>query len=138
MTSRPDPVVDVGLLGSSPAASAPLPAPTATGKRTSSSRLSRHSTALAWREKDREADREHDADSQNADDATKAASPSTVGGLGSSIARATPPPPVQSPATSSAIDPLSQVRMPDSYSAPVGQWLARLHNVEYPNVPITG
>ncbi|KAK3339938.1 hypothetical protein B0T25DRAFT_365487 [Lasiosphaeria hispida] len=84
------------------------------GKRTPS-RLSRTSTLARkeWereKERDRERDRERESDTQNADEAARAASTTTniTAGFGTSIARGTPPPPVQSPASGSAIDPLSQ------------------------------
>ncbi|KAK0704582.1 hypothetical protein B0H67DRAFT_613202 [Lasiosphaeris hirsuta] len=80
------------------------------GKRTPS-RLSRTST-LPRKEKEREKerDREREGDIQNADEATRAASTTTntAAGFGTSIARGTPPPLAQTPASNSAIDPLSQ------------------------------
>ncbi|KAK0647038.1 hypothetical protein B0T16DRAFT_172000 [Cercophora newfieldiana] len=104
-------------------------------RRATSSRLSRSNTVLSRKEKERERDREQESDvpNQNADDAAREPNTNSVAGLGTSVARATPPPSSHSPPSGSVIDPLSQhiyLRTNTDHSIP-----HRLRNPSRPESP---
>lgn len=117
----------------SPSSTTTQPAAPTPSKRTPS-RRSRSSTAVPGKEKecekDRRTEKEKESDAQNADETPQAASSNSIAAAGHSAARATPPPSLQSPASASAIDPLSQhifLRTNTDHSIP--------HRLRHPSRP---